>query len=282
MQNHSLGYSGYCWGNAFDYVSRAFFLPRFTPTIVWTSLIGHHFVEAYRTLQAEKYLHVAKSVGDFILRDLERIPFPHGICLSYIPGATIAVHNANLLGARLLAELYKETSHQCYLDLATEAVRYSTAAQLPNGGWYYGEEPKYHWIDNFHTGYNLESLSDFQANTGSHEFEQCLLNGLDLYVRRFFKEDGAPRYYWNRDYKFDIQSCSQAIYTLQLLDTQLRRPDLRIVAIKVADWTLANMQDPQGYFYLWKTKHLTNRTPTLHWGAATMLHAMSHLLSTMS
>jgi hypothetical protein len=50
------------------------------------------------------------------------------------------------------------------------------------------------------------------------------------------------------------------------------------LAEKVAGWTIANMQDPSGYFYLWKNAYFTNRTPTMHWGAATMFHALAHLL----
>ena len=30
--------------------------------------------------------------------------------------------------------------------------------QAADGFWWYAEEPKYRWIDGFHTGYNLDSL----------------------------------------------------------------------------------------------------------------------------
>ena len=38
---------------------------------------------------------------------------------------------------------------------ASAAMEYSCTRQLADGAWWYGEEPEYHWIDNFHTGYNL-------------------------------------------------------------------------------------------------------------------------------
>jgi hypothetical protein len=47
IENQSPGYSGACWGNHFDYQSRGFYLPKRVPTIVWTSLIGHAFLDAY-------------------------------------------------------------------------------------------------------------------------------------------------------------------------------------------------------------------------------------------
>lgn len=272
------GYSGYCWGNAFDYISRGFYLPKNSPTLVWSALIGHHFIEAFRILGDPQYFEVAKSVGQFISKDLARIPQPHGICISYVCERETAVHNANLLGARFIAELYAETGNRAYLDLATESARYSALSQRPDGSWYYGEEAKFQWIDNWHTAYNLDSLLDFQRNTGSSEFEACMKKGLEFYIQHFFLADGAPKYYWNRSYKFDIQSSSQSIDTLVLFGRHLQRRDLIERAYRTGIWTVCHMQDESGYFYLWKNQWFTNKTPTFHWGGTTMFHALAHLL----
>jgi rhamnogalacturonyl hydrolase YesR len=278
MSNNSEGYSGYCWGNAFDYVSRGSDIAKGAPTVVWSGLIGRQFIEAWRVLKSEQYLDIAKSIGTFILKDLPRFPAPNGLCISYVVPDKLAVHNANLIGARMLASLYKETGDKAYYDIATDAVRYSARAQLENGAWYYGEEPKFHWIDNWHTAYNLDSILEYQLETGSTEFQDVLDRGLQFYVDHFFRPNGAPKYYWDRDYKYDIQSSSQSIDTLLLFARHFRRPELVALAEKVARWTIDNMQDPSGYFYLWKNSWFTNKTPTLHWGAATMFHALSHLM----
>ena len=45
VEHRSPGYSGACWGNHFDYQSRTFYLPKGVPTVVWTSLIGHAFLD---------------------------------------------------------------------------------------------------------------------------------------------------------------------------------------------------------------------------------------------
>lgn len=277
-KNHSKGYTGYCWGNAFHYASRGIVLPKYAPTIVWSGLIGHQFIEAWRALKNEQYLEVAKGVGEFILTDLPRKQMGQGVCLSYVTDMHAAIHNSNLIGARMLAELYKETGESRYADVATEAVRYSAAAQLENGAWYYGEEPKFHWIDNWHTAYNLDSILGYQLNTGNTAFQPVLDKGLKFYVDHFFTTEGAPKYYWNRDYKYDIQSASQSIDTLCFFSRVFQRPELLALAKQIGMWTIQHMQDSSGYFYLWKNSWFTNRTPTLHWGAATMLHALAHLL----
>jgi hypothetical protein len=278
IDHQSKGYSGSCWGNAFDYVSRGSYIPRGAPTIVWSGLIGHHFIEAYRALGNPAYLEIARSVGDFIMKDLPRIPADVGVCLSYVTDGEIAVHNSNLLGARLLSDLYKETGDKRYLELSTAAVRYSAASQLPDGSWYYGEDPKFHWIDNWHTAYNLDAILDFQRNTGSKEFDGVIAKGLEFYLASFFTEEAGPKYYADRIYRYDIQSASQSIDTLALFGTVLQRQDLFLLASRVAEWTIKNMQDDDGYFHLWKSSWWTNTTPTFHWGAATMLHALAHLL----
>jgi hypothetical protein len=278
MTNKSPGYTGYCWGNAFDYISRGSDIPKDAPTVVWSGLIGHEFIDAWRALKDRRYLDVARDVARFIMTDLAHFPVPHGTCISYVTNAQLYVHNANLLGARMLSEVYKETGEQQLLDLATAAVRASAMSQLPNGAWYYGEDPMYHWIDNWHTAYDLDAILGYQLNSGNTEFQPVLEKGLQFFVDNFFTPDGGPKYYWDRAYKFDIQSSSQAIDTLTLFSREFHRPELLALAEKVAGWTIANMQDPSGYFYLWKNAYFTNRTPTMHWGAATMFHALAHLL----
>lgn len=278
MENTSKGYSGACWGNAFDYISRGSNIPKYAPTVVWSGLIGHEFIQGWRELKDERLLAVARSIATHILTDLPRFPVPNGICISYVTDAQLAVHNANLIGARMLAEVYRETGERELADIAREAVRSSAMAQLPNGAWYYGEDPMYHWIDNWHTAYNLDAILGYELSTGNTEFHPVLEKGLQFYVDHFFTEDGGPKYYWDRAYKFDIQSASQSIDTLTFFSREWQRPDLLDLAEKVARWTIRHMQDREGYFYLWKNSWFTNTTPTFHWGAATMHHALAHLL----
>ena len=51
----SPGYCGLCWGYNFDWQSRAFFLPRGTPTVVNTSFIGRTFLYLYELFKCDEY-----------------------------------------------------------------------------------------------------------------------------------------------------------------------------------------------------------------------------------
>jgi rhamnogalacturonyl hydrolase YesR len=276
IENQSSGYSGACWGNHFDYQSRTFFLAKGVPTVVWTALVGHAFLDGYDHFQNEAYLRIAVSACEHILRDLATYPDGEGVCISYIPGQNSQVHNANTLGASLLARVYWHTRNDAYRALAKRAVQYTAQHQRPDGSWYYGEKGNLHWVDNFHTGYVLDCFKSYGDYTGDGCFEDKLRSGYEYWKKTFFLQDGTPRYYARKTLPIDIQCSSQAIDTLVFFAD--RDPEAMPLALKVARWTITNMQDQTGYFYYRRySPWLVNKTPTLHWGQATMLSALAGL-----
>ena len=103
-----------------------------------------------------------------------------------------------------------------------------------------------------------------------------LRKGLDYYKTNLFLGDGTPRLRNDSTYPVDIHSSAQTIITFAELvdfDSQLIE-----MAYKVADWSIANMQDTTGYFYYRKYKYRMNTMPYIRWGQAWMLRALSYLL----
>src|SRR5262249_24319329 len=147
--------------------------------------------------------------------------------------------------------------------------------QLPDGAWWYGEAPKYHWIDNFHTGYNLDSIKRYVDYTGDRTFVPNLRSGYRYFIETFCEPSGCPRYYHNNTYPVDIQCASQAIDTLAFFSEE--QPEGLALAAKVVDWTIDNLRHSSGYFYYRKYPMVISRTPYFHWGQATMYKAMAHL-----
>ncbi len=277
VENQSEGYSGACWGNHFDYQARGdFYLPKGVPTVVWTSLIGHAFLDAHARCLQDGFLGVAASACEHILRDVKTSAEEDSVCISYTPIHPAQVHNANSLAASLLARTYSYTGKESYRTLADRAIRYTARRQRPDSSWYYGEAPYRHWIDNFHTAYVLDSFKHYTESTGDSRFEHNLMSGYTYWKNTFFLSDGTPKYYNNKTLPIDIQCCSQAIDTLVFFYD--RDPDALRLALKVAKWTIEHMQDHTGYFYYRRySRWLVNRTPTLHWGQATMLCALAGL-----
>jgi rhamnogalacturonyl hydrolase YesR len=276
MENRSPGYAHYSWGNDFAFSTRSGTIPRHEPTIVWSSLIGLAFLEAYEVLADPRYLQVAASTAEWI-KQLPREQTSRGTCLSYVAFKQSSIHNSNMLGAALLARVAAHTGDNQARELAREAMVYSCARQNPDGSWFYGEAPMYHWMDNFHTGYNLDSLKRFVESTGDTDFEENLRRGLRYFKLHFFEADGRPRYYHNKTYPTDIQCAAQAIDTLAFFSD---RDDVTLpIALKVAKWTLDHMQAPDGHFHYRDLGWTKVKTPMLHWGQGTMFKALAHLLT---
>lgn len=276
IENRLPGYSGACWGNHFDYQSRGFYLPKGVPTVVWTALIGHAFLDAYDHFQDDLYLQIAVSACEHILHDLGTLQDGEGICISYIPIQDTQVHNANTLGGSLLARTYSHTGNESYRELARKAMQYTAQHQRPDSSWYYAEKENHHWVDNFHTAYVLDCFKHYAQSTGDECFNQPMINGYEYWKKTFFLADGTPRYYDYKTLPLDIQCSSQAIDTLVFFSD--RDPKSLALAVKVAHWTITHMQDRSGYFYYRRySQWLVNKTPTLHWGQATMLCALAAL-----
>jgi len=271
FKNHS-------WSNHFDFVSRGGGYTKDDPIIVWTALIGQAYVEAFELTGDERFLRVAESACEWI-RELPREKTPNGDCISYLAHVRSSIHNSNMLGASLLARTARHNHVDEYFRVARSAMEYSCSRQSPDGSWWYAEAPKYHWIDNFHTGYNLESLRMYIESSGDQEFTANLESGLAFYKGHFFEEDGCPRYYHSRTYPIDIQCAAQAIETLAAFAD--RDSECLELSARVAAWTIVNMQDRVGYFYYRKYPLMTSRTPMLHWGQGTMFKGLASLLLAM-
>jgi len=180
-----------------------------------------------------------------------------------------------MLGGALLARVSQLTKQSQYRDLACESITYSCTRQREDGSWLYGEEPKFHWIDNFHTGYNLDSLRRYIDATDDRTFDDRLMKGLRYLKEHFFEDDGCPKYYNDRKYPIDIQCAAQAIDTLTFLSDL--DPTSLPLAEKVAQWTIDHMQGRDGHFYYRDLGWAMNKTPMLHWGQGTMFKALAHL-----
>lgn len=276
INNHSAGYSGHCWGYNFDWQNRSFFAPKGMPTIVNTAFIGHAFLDAYEILKIQKYLDVARSSCNFIMNDLNIHHDSDTICFSYTPSDCSRVHNANYLGASLLIRTFSFTQEDILLDFGKKAYEYSSNAQNDDGSWFYGEAEYQKWIDNFHTGFNLDALYIYKKYLNSNQYDFHIKRGLKFYIDNFFLRNGIPKYYQNSIYPIDIHCSAQAIITL----TKFKDWDPNIIAllINLLEWTIRNMQSQKGFFYFRRQRFFLNKISYIRWGQAWMMHALTDVL----
>lgn len=266
-------WSGACWGYNFDWQARAFFQPKNTPTVVASVFIASAFLDAYEITKDEALLKTARSTCNFILKDLNRTADAKGnFAFSYSPLDTSVVFNASLLGSRLLARVYSFTKEKELIDEAKKSVEFCCNFQKPEGSWSYGTLPFHQWIDNFHTGYNLECIADYMKYSGDELYKNNVAKGFEYYINTFFTEEGIAKYYNNTVYPVDIHAPAQMIITLAKLD---KFKAYKNVADKVMEWTIKNMQSPQGYFYYQVNKYFSSKISYMRWAQAWMFYALS-------
>lgn len=275
IRNKSPKFEEYSWANHFDFAGRGGRYSKHESIIVWTSLIGQAFLDAYELFNYKKYLEIAESICDWILR-LPVVKTETGICLGYHAQGQSMIHNSNMLGASMLARTGKLTNNTELMKVAKDAMYYSCSRQNPDGSWYYGDHPMFHWIDNFHTGYNLDSLKCYIEFTDDKDYDENLRLGFKYYKNTFFEKNGRPKYYHNRAYPIDSQCASQAIDTLAYF-SDYDEGSLEL-GLRVAKWTIENMQDKNGYFYYRQYPLIKAKTPMLHWAQATTYKALTFLL----
>lgn len=262
-----------CWGYNFDWQSRAFFVPKNTPSIVCTTFVAQAWLDHYQLFKEPSSLDAARSACQFILQDLNRSEGNDEFCFSYTPLDNSQVHNANLLGAELLARTSRFTHEIELIETAIASTRFSINRQAKDGSWPYGTASNQTWIDSFHTGFNLVSLNVVIQNCDAKEWQTALNKGLEYYINNFFLKDGTPKYYHNNTYPIDIHSAAQAIVTFVYLKDLI--PDYKEHIEKVLTWTLKNMLDNSGFFYFQKSNMLVNKTSYLRWSQAWMAYALA-------
>lgn len=268
------GYSGACWGYNFDWQARAFFQPKHTPTVVATTFISEALLIAYEITLDTKYLNAAISASNFILNDLNKSYDDDGdFTFSYSPLDKTQVYNAGLLGAKQLCLVYIHTKDQTFLENAKKVVSYVCKKQREDGSWTYGTLPFHQWIDNFHTGYNLECIFTYQEVSGDMIYKKNIEDGLTYYLNTFFTTEGISKYYNNKVYPIDIHAPAQLIVTLSKLKEFSENEDL---INRVLNWTIKNMQSKEGFFYYQKKKGITSKIPYIRWAQAWMFYAYSY------
>lgn len=277
--NKSPKYEEHSWANHFDFASRSGRYYKHDSIIVWTSIIGQTYMDAYELFKIPRHLEIIKSIKKWILT-IPRTKDESGLCIGYMPGSRSLIHNASMLGAAFLARAGRLLDDSEACEIAESAMAYHCAKQLPDGSWWYGEETNNRWIDNFHTGYNLDSLKCYMDYSNDSSFKENLLNGFEFFKKNFFEETGRPKYYHNRTFPVDSQCAGQAIETLSIFsEYDSSALDL---ACKVANWWIDNMQDRDGHFYFrLYPGGIRAKAPMLHWSQGVMYKGLGLLIKNL-
>jgi len=286
-QNKTITGHGAGWGYNFDWPNRGFFAPAGTPTLVNTAFIGLSFLGLYDlALQGllpensiwngSKALDIAVSACNFVINDLNCLKDgDNQICFSYTPLDHRFVHNANVLGAWLLAETFNVCKDQSLAGKASAAARFTISHQGQDGSWRYGIDRMDNWIDNFHTGFVLTGVKRTLQILNIHDFDELIRRGYFYWKNQFSSTFGNIKYFQDKSYPIDIHSISQTILTgLCFLEDD---PTALEMVEKVYRFGLDHFQAKEGFFYYQKTPAYTIKIPYMRWSQAWMFWSLTEL-----
>lgn len=265
------------WGYSFPWQTRTKIVPRGTPNLVCTVFAANALLDAFEANRDPECLAMAEEASELIVREFYWTEGGTEAGFGYpLPSIREYIHNANFLGAAFLCRAYRFTGDKRCLATAFDVARSSASKQHDEGSWFYGESERTRWIDNFHTGYNLVGLRDIRKYGQTTEFDSHIQKGLQFYIKHFFREDGAAKYFHDRAYPIDVHCVAQSLLTL-LAFKDVDEAYLH-TALRVLRWAVAHMWDENGYFYYQVRPLFTNKTPYMRWSQAWMLLALSTVL----
>jgi hypothetical protein len=272
----SSGISYWSWGYSFPWQGRSILVPAGAPNLVCTTFVAGALLDAHEQRLDQRCLTMALGAAEYILNELYWTNCTKAGFSYPMPGLRGETHNANLLAAALFCRVYKHTGEKKFLEPALRVTRQAVGRQQPDGSWFYGEHRSQRWIDNFHTGYNLEALQSVGRELGTDEFDASVRCGFKFYRANFFRKDSAPKYLHDRSYPVDIHCVAQSIITL-LAFREIDSGNVPL-AHSVFAWAMRNMWDDRGFFYYRRLRLGTIRTSYMRWSQAWMLRALSELL----
>jgi hypothetical protein len=189
------------WGYPWDVQTRWSFYPADSPNVVVTTFAAEGLADGAAALGEPRLLERARDAARWVRDELYTGDF-----FAYHEHSRALIHNANMLGARLVHRLLEDDA------AARAAVERTLEAQQPDGSWPYGDDGNLGFVDSFHTGYVLDSLL---AVRDVHErIDAALRAGSRYYAESFFRADGAAALWPHRRYPEDGHSAGTGLTTL--------------------------------------------------------------------
>lgn len=192
------------WGYHWDVQTRWSFYPAGTPNVVVTAFAAGGLDDGAERLGITRFRDRARDAARWVLEEL--FLEEEGI-FAYHPGSRVLIHNASMLGARLVHDHLDGDGGA--RERVARAVERTLAGQRADGSWPYGEGRRLGFVDSFHTGYVLDCLSSLRSL--DPRVEEAVRLGASYYVERFFDPDGSARLWADREFPIDAHSAGTGL-----------------------------------------------------------------------
>ena len=294
LENHKVIRFGGCgWGYPFDWRSRIL-IPKNTPTVVNSAIIGDAYWLKYKYHGDREALSQCENICHFIVNGLNRSGHKHdgSFCFSYTPVDKFQVHNANLFGAEFLIRIGMETRRDDWVETGLSAANFSLSEIREDGtlNYWSNEQAKGLQQDTYHSGFEIRALNSIACLTGIKEFRQAADKYFRTWLRDFFSKDGVPCFSRAQTDVIEVHSCAEALLCAAKMfeagnfSRELFLKHVKGVLSAVSKLWVKKAPD-KGYFASKRYNQLGFNIkvdiPYIRWGQAWMFLALSAVVATL-
>ena len=98
------------------------------------------------------------------------------------------VFNASMKAARLLSQTYYFNNDSKLITTIRNVINFVINHQNDDGSWYYSLANKGNWVDNYHTGYIIDCIEEYQKISGDYYFKNNIEKDINIILIIFLLE----------------------------------------------------------------------------------------------
>lgn len=299
------GFTEYCWGYPFDWVTRNGVIKEGTPLITTTPYCWEAFLQVAKLLgqrsevsdqRSDKdaapsdlrsvtsdfcAMDIAESIARHAANDITEFPVSaNSSSCSYTPTEFGGVINAAAYRAFLLTSASRVLGNDDYWTIAERNLNFVLENQNPDGSWYYATDGVRDFVDHFHTCFVTKALAKIHSLTGHEGSLKALQRGVTYYLENLFDEDGLPKPFAKAPrltvYKRELYDCAECINLCLLLRDRFPQLDGKletVIAGILKDWI-----KPDGSFRSRRLHFGWDNVPMHRWAQSQMFRALAFYL----
>lgn len=226
------GFTEYCWGYPFNWVTRNGMIRQNTPFITTTPYVYEAFRQVHQLISlappagepaavrgvspqsarspesivhgplpsdlrplASDFKAVMASIVRHVCQDIEDFPMsPTANSCGYNPGDRGGgVLNASAYRAGMLAQAARDFDREEYWRIGERNLNFVLENQNADGSWYYAVDGVRDFVDHFHTCFVMKALARIHTLTGHAATLAALERGVTYYLDNLFDADGLPK-----------------------------------------------------------------------------------------
>ena len=291
--SRSPGFTEYCWGYPYDWVTRNGMIRSQTPLITTTPYVYEAFLQAYEILESgdggrgtegrnedllEQYKRIIQSIAQHASVDIKDFrTSENASSCSYTPYDGGGVINAAAYRAFLLTSASQIFSNDSYFNTAERNLKFVLDNQNPDGSWFYAVDGVRDFVDHYHTCFVMKALAKIHTLTGHAATLKALGKGVNYYLKNLFDEDGLPKPFSKAPrltvYKRELYDCAECINLCLLLRgrfSQLETTLETVVKGILKDWIKSD-----GSFRSRRLHVGWDNVPMHRWGQSQMFRALA-------